>query len=165
MNILSVLSMLAAGDAAVSNEIYFILEETIRRIDCSSNAGFALVYSGVQAAAAVYPQQRLLVAAAAATSKFLLCSNNNLRYIGVSGLAALARVSVAAAAKHQLAVIDCLSDADETLKHKTLALLAEVSNPKNIQFVVSNLLQHLRSAADPHLRATLVARIASLAER
>ena len=165
MSILSLLSTLVAGDARLSSEVYLVLEETMRRADCSANVGFALVYSGVCTAAAVYPQQRLLAAAAAATSKFLLCSNNNLRYVGIAGLAALTGVAASHAASHQLAIIDCLEDADDTLKHKTLNLLAAITNPTNVAFVVDNLIQHLRTAPDPHLRANLVSRVAMLAER
>ncbi|OEH78067.1 adaptin n terminal region domain-containing protein [Cyclospora cayetanensis] len=126
MSILSVLAKLVAGDARLSSEVYLVLEEAMRRADCTANVGFALVYSG---------------------------------------LAALAGVAPTHAASHQLAIIDCLEDADDTLKHKTLNLLAVITNPSNVAFVVESLLQHLRTAADPHLRASLVSRVAMLAER
>lgn len=42
------------------------------------------------------------------------------RYIGIKGLAAIVNDHPRYAADHQLAVIDCLEDSDETLRRKTV---------------------------------------------
>ena len=37
------------------------------------------------------------------------------------------------AAEHQLAVVDCLEDRDDTLKKKTLELLFKMTKPNNVE--------------------------------
>lgn len=49
------------------------------------------------------------------------------------------------AAEHQLAVIDCLEDPDETLKRRTLDLLYSMVNPVNVEFITEKLLRSVVS--------------------
>lgn len=69
------------------------------------------------------------------------------------------------AADHQLAVIDCLEDPDETLKRKTLDLLFRMTNSVNVEFIVEKLLSFLSTALDDHFRSDLVSQITQCAER
>lgn len=69
------------------------------------------------------------------------------------------------ALEHQLVVVDCLEDPDETLKRKTLDLLFRMTNASNVVFVVDKLLSHLRQTTDETFRASLTERITQLAER
>jgi hypothetical protein len=47
------------------------------------------------------------------------------------------------AVEHQLAVIECLEDPDETLKRKTLDLLYSMTNPINVEFIAVKLLRYI----------------------
>lgn len=69
------------------------------------------------------------------------------------------------ALEHQLVVVDCLEDPDETLKRKTLDLLFRMTHASNVVFVVDKLLSHLRQTTDETFRASLTERITQLAER
>ncbi len=57
-------------------------------------------------------------AAAKSVGRFLNASNNNLKYLGITALAAIVQVNPVYANEHQMVVIDCLNDPDETLKRK-----------------------------------------------
>jgi len=74
-------------------------------------------------------------------------------------------VNASYAAEHQMVVVDCLEDPDDTLKRKTLDLLFRMTNPQNATVVVDKLTFHMRTSVDTHLRQELVQRITSLAER
>ncbi len=66
-------------------------------------------------------------------SGFLKSSSHNLRYIGIDSLARIVHINAKYAAEHQLAVIDCLEDPDDTLKKKTLELLFKMTKPSNVE--------------------------------
>jgi AP-4 complex subunit epsilon-1 len=67
--------------------------------------------------------------------------------------------------EHQLVVIECLDDPDETLKRKTLELLCRMTNPSNVEVICEKLIGYLRSTVDSYLRSDLVQRITLLAEQ
>ena len=81
---------------------------------------YVLVYEAVRTVTSIYPNPLLLDTAATAISRFIRSESHNLKYIGVKGLAAIVSDHPKYAVDHQLAVIDCLEDPDETLKRKTV---------------------------------------------
>lgn len=66
-------------------------------------------------------------------STFLKSSNHNLKYVGIDALSRIVRINSDYANEHQIAVIDCLEDPDDTLKRKTLELLFKMTNPNNVE--------------------------------
>ena len=165
MSILRILAMLGRGDQSSSEGMYEILVDVMRRADTGINVGYAIVYECVLTITTIYPNSVLLDAAATAISRFIRSDSHNLKYIGIKGLAAIVKDHPKYAADHQMAVIDCLEDADETLKRKTLDLLFKMTNAVNVEFIVEKLLASLATATDDHFRTDLVARITLCAER
>ena len=53
--------------------------------------------------------------------------------MGIEALSRVVRINASYAHEHQLAVIDCLEDPDETLKGKTLELLFKMTSPNNVE--------------------------------
>lgn len=53
--------------------------------------------------------------------RFIRSDSHNLKYMGIKGLAAIVKDFPQYASDHQMAVIDCLEDPDETLKRKTVS--------------------------------------------
>lgn len=123
MRLLRVLALLGYGDQVASEGMYEVLLEVMRRADSGINVGYALVYEGVRTVTRIYPNATLLDAAAASIGRFLSSENHNLKYVGVTGLALIVKDHPKYALDHQMAVVDCLEDPDETLKRKTLDLL------------------------------------------
>lgn len=165
MKIVRILSILGKGDANASNGMYEILNNCIRKADGSINAGNAVIHECVRTITAIYPNPTLLDSAAEAISRFISSKSANLRYLGITGLAEIVESHPQYAATHQMAVIECLEDRDETLKRRTLDLLYKMTNAVNVQFITEKMLQFLRTTMDSFLKKSLTAKVCSLAER
>ena len=166
IKLLQILAVLGQNDKRVSEGMYDVLHECLRRAkNIISPVKFAVIYEFVRTVTSIYPNTTLLDAAAEEISQFIKSGSHNLKYLGVTGLAAIVRDNPRYAANHQLVVLDCLEDPDETLKRKTLDLLFRMTNPINAQVIVEKLLQFLRKTMDKFLRKDLVRRISELAER
>ena len=136
----------------------------MRKADIGINVGYAVVYECVRTAIAIFPDQGLLRDAAASISRFITSSSHNLKYLGINALAEIVRIDSKYAAAHQMTVIDCLEDPDETLRRKTLDLLYSMTNPQNVRVVMQKLIAYLRTAVDTYVRTELVSRITQIAE-
>lgn len=165
VKLLSILAVLGTADQKNSEQMYEILQECMRRADSGVNVGYAIIYECVKCITKIYPEHNLLELAASNISRFISSDNHNLKYLGVTGLAQIVQVNPSYATEHQMVVVDCLEDPDDTLKRKTLDLLFRMTNPQNVTVVVDKLTFHLRISVDIHLRRELVQRITSLAER
>lgn len=168
VKLLKCLATLAAGDAAASAAACGVVGDALRLGDNGTTMGSALVTEAVKTAAALAsPPPALLAAAADAVAKFLRSRSNNLKYAGIEGLTDIVAAAPHAAAQHQAAVIDCLEDADDTLRAKTLTLLYRMAGPHNVAVIAGRMLGHARaySSGDDDALAEACARVAELAER
>jgi AP-4 complex subunit epsilon-1 len=165
MTLMRILACLGAGDQASSEGMYEVLADAMRRADTGITAGYAIVYEALRAVTTIYPNEVLLDAAATAISRFIRSDSHNLRYVGIQGLAAIVRDHPKYAADHQMAVIDCLLDPDESLKRKTLDLLLRMTNSANVVVIVDKLTAFLTTATEDSFRLDLVNRITQCAER
>jgi AP-4 complex subunit epsilon-1 len=165
LDLLRLLAVLGRNDKNASAHMQQVLADVIRRAAIGTNIGYAVVHECVRTATTIYPHGPLLEAAAQAVTHFLTSPNHNLKYLGVTALAAIVRVDARHAVAHQLTVVDCLEDPDETLRRRTLDLLCAMTNPENVVPVVAKLIGHLRATGDAFMRGALVQRIAALAEQ
>ncbi len=79
----------------------------------------AISYECIRTITTIYPNNPLIERAAQAVVHFVTASNNNnWKYLGINALGALVKINPKFVAEHQLVVIDCLDDPDETLKRK-----------------------------------------------
>jgi len=165
VKLLSILGVLGTADQKASEQMYEILQECMRRADSGVNVGYAIIYECVKCITRIYPDHSLMELAASNISRFISSDNHNLKYLGVTGLAQIVQVSPSYASEHQMVVVDCLEDPDETLKRKTLDLLFRMTNPANATVVCDKLTFHMRTSVDAHLRRDLVQKVTSIAER
>lgn len=166
MKIVRILSVIGKNDVTSSEGMYEILLDCLRKAEESGiNASNAIVYECIRCITTIYPNPVLLDAAGASISRFLSSRVQNLRYLGITGLASIVERHPKYAADHQLAVIECLEDQDETLLRKTLDLLYRMTNPVNVAFITDRLLHFLRGSTDPYLKSDLTSKICNIAER
>ncbi|GAX11610.1 AP-4 complex subunit epsilon-1 [Fistulifera solaris] len=165
MKLIRILGILGQADIVASQGMYEILNEAMKKADTGINAGYAVVYECVKTIVSIYPNAALLDAAAEAISRFIQSRSNNLKYLGVTGLAMIVESHPKYAAQHQLAVMDCLEDPDETLQVKTLDLLYRMTNPINVEFITEKLVHFLSQTPDLFLKQVLTDRVCKIAER
>mmetsp|Transcript_20610 Transcript_20610/g.48958 ORF Transcript_20610/g.48958 Transcript_20610/m.48958 type:complete len:814 (+) Transcript_20610:300-2741(+) len=165
IKLLKLLAILGHANQRSSEEMYEVLREVMTRADMKTTIGFAIIFETVRTITRIYPQQQLLTAASDFTSRFLTSENRNVKCIGIDALSAIVQVNPEFAAQHQMVVIDCLEDPDETLKWKTLDLLFRMTNSQNVEVVVDRMTWFLSSTKDDFLKKDLVQKITSLAEK
>ncbi|EOD28102.1 Adaptor protein complex 4, subunit epsilon, partial [Emiliania huxleyi CCMP1516] len=165
IKLLKLMATLGTADQRASEGMYEVLLDVLRRADTGINIGYAIIYEAVRTITAIFPNIQLLETAASHISRFVSSDNHNLKYLGIKALAGVVQVNQKYALEHQLVVVDCLEDPDETLKRKTLDLLYRMTNAGNVVFVVDKLISHLRETSDDAFRASLTERITQLAER
>ncbi len=85
--------------------------------------------------------------------------------MGITGLAGIVESHPQYAAAHQVVVIECLEDTDESLQRRTLDLLYKMTNPVNVEFITEKMLDFLRGTTDVFLRKDLTLKVCTLAER
>lgn len=165
LKLIRILGILGQADAVASSGMYEIILDTMKKADTGINAGYAIVYECVKCIVNIYPNTALLNQAADAISRFIDSRSHNLKYLGVTGLALIVETQPQYAAQHQLAVMDCLEDPDETLQRKTLDLLYRMTNPVNVEFIAEKLVAFLSGTTDLFLKKQLTTRVCSIAER
>lgn len=165
IKILKILAALGAGDKTASENMYAVVHQTLRRANSSHTIGNALIYECVRTITTIYPNPSLLATAAEAIATFLKATSHNLRYVGVDALAGIVKINPKYAQEHQLAVIDCLEDPDDTLKLKTLELLYKMTKSNNVEVIVEKMMNYLRTATDEHIKRDIARKVSELAER
>lgn len=165
LKLVRILGILGCADRIASNGMYEILSDTLKKADTGINAGYAIVYECVKTIVQIYPNTLLLDAAADAISRFIDSRSHNLKYLGVTGLAMIVESHPQYAAQHQIAVMDCLEDSDETLQRKTLDLLYRMTNPVNVEFISDKLIHFLQGTTDLFLKKQLTQRVCNIAEK
>eukprot|EP00284_Hemiselmis_tepida_P004235 CAMPEP_0174941868 /NCGR_PEP_ID=MMETSP1355-20121228/72867_1 /TAXON_ID=464990 /ORGANISM="Hemiselmis tepida, Strain CCMP443" /LENGTH=431 /DNA_ID=CAMNT_0016189009 /DNA_START=60 /DNA_END=1351 /DNA_ORIENTATION=- len=165
IRLLKLLALLGTANQKGSEEMYEVLKEVMKRADVGTSIGFGVMYECVRTITRIYPHAQLLEEAAASTSRFITSDNHNLRYIGVDALSAIVTVNPKYASEHQMVVVDCLEDGDDTLRRKTLDLLYKMTTLANVEMVVNRMMAYLTPQADAFERRDLAAKISSLAER
>ena len=140
MRMLEILGRLGEGDKRASEQMYDAIGEVMRKADeVSANIGYAIVYQCLKTITQIYPNPPLMENAAQLVSRFLTADNNNLKYTGITGLISIVKINPNYSLRHQMVVVDCLEDPDETLKRKTLNLLYKMTNNSNVKVIIEKL--------------------------
>ncbi|XP_008231757.1 PREDICTED: AP-4 complex subunit epsilon [Prunus mume] len=165
IRLLKILALLGSGDKQSSEKMYMVVGDIFRKCDSTSNIGNAVLYECICCVSAIYPNPKLLEQAAQVISRFLKSDSHNLKYMGIDALGRLIKISPEIAEQHQLAVIDCLEDPDDTLKRKTFELLYKMTKSSNVEVIVDRMIDYMISINDNHYKTYIASRCVELAEQ
>eukprot|EP00850_Spirogloea_muscicola_P017883 SM000158S02015 [mRNA] locus=s158:129318:134894:+ [translate_table: standard] len=165
IKLLKILALLGVGDRYTSENMYSVLIDVLRLSDTGSTIGNAILYECICTITSIHPNPKLLETSASVTSKFLKSDSHNLKYMGIDALGRVVRINPEFATEHQIAVIDCLEDPDDTLKRKTLDLLYKMTKGDNVEVIADLMINYMRTVTDTHNKTDIASRIMELAER
>ncbi|XP_024390606.1 AP-4 complex subunit epsilon [Physcomitrium patens] len=170
IKLLKILALLGAGDKHASENMYSVLMDVIKRNepgkgDPGSNITNAILYECICTITAIMANSKLLGLAAEITSRFLKSDSHNYKYMGIDALGRVIEINPDFAEEHQLSVIDCLEDQDDTLKRKTLDLLYKMTKSSNVEVIVDRMISYMRTLSDAHNKTEIATRIIELTER
>ncbi|KAF7829108.1 AP-4 complex subunit epsilon [Senna tora] len=165
IKLLKILALLGSGDKQASESMYTVIGDIIRKGDSSSNIGNAILYECICCASSIHPNSKLIEASADVIAKFLKSDSHNLKYMGIDALGRLIKLSSQIAEQHQLAVIDCLEDPDDTLKRKTFELLYKMTKSSNVEVIVDRMIEYMINISDDHYKTYIASRCVELAEQ
>lgn len=165
IKLLKILALLGAGDKQTSENMYTVLGDIFRKCEPTSNIGNAILYECICTVTSIYPSPKILETAAEVTSRFLKSDSHNLKYMGIDALGRVIKINPDFAEEHQLAVIDCLEDPDDSLKRKTLDLLYKMTKSSNVEVIAERMISYMISINDSHYKTEIASRSIELAER
>lgn len=165
IKLLKILALLGNGDKQASEKMYTVVGDIFKKCDSASNIGNAVLYECICCVSSIYSNPKLLEGATEVISRFLKSDSHNLKYMGIDALGRLIKLSPEIAEQHQLAVIDCLEDPDDTLKRKTFELLYKMTKSSNVEVIVDRMIDYMISINDNHYKTYIASRCVELAEQ
>ena len=162
--LLRLLRMLGAGDADASDAMSDILAAVATSTDGSKTAGNAILYEAVQTIMGVESIGSLRVLAINILGRFLGTRDNNSRYVALNTLAKVVAVDTGAVQRHRATIVECVRDADVSIRRRALELVYGLVNEGNVVTLARELVEYLR-VADVEFKADLTAKVCGLAAR
>ncbi|KAJ9508579.1 hypothetical protein QJQ45_012110 [Haematococcus lacustris] len=152
------------GDADASDQMSDTLAQVASNIDASRNAGNAVLYECVQTIMGVESIAGLRLLAINTLGKFLANRDNNMRYVALNTLAKVVAVDTQAVQRHRTTIVECVKDADVSIRRRALELVYGLVNEGNIKTLTRELLDYL-AVSDAEFKPDLTAKICTLIQR
>eukprot|EP01121_Diplochlamys_sp_Union-15-3_P013138 TRINITY_DN4040_c0_g2_i5.p1 TRINITY_DN4040_c0_g2~~TRINITY_DN4040_c0_g2_i5.p1 ORF type:complete len:828 (-),score=149.24 TRINITY_DN4040_c0_g2_i5:70-2553(-) len=164
VKLLKILGILGAGDASVSEQMNDLLAQVATNTDSLRNVGNAILYEIVQTIMSIESENGLRVLAVNILGRFLSNRDNNIRYVALNTLAKVVAIEPEAVQRHRGTIVDCLKDADISIRRRALELIYVLVNSSNVRVLVRELLSFL-TVADVEFRPDLTARLCVVTEQ
>lgn len=163
VKLLRLLRILGANDSNASEKMSDILAQVASNTDGSKNVGNSVLYEAVLTIFGIEADSGLRVLAVNILGKFLATKDNNTKYVALNTLLKVIEVEPTAVQRHRTTILDCLHDADISIRRRALELSYALINEQNIRVLVRELLAFLETA-DNEFKMNLVSQIAMSAE-
>jgi AP-1 complex subunit gamma-1 len=164
VKILSLLRVLARGDAKTSEQINDILAQVATNTDSSKNVGNSILYEAVLTILEIDADSGLRVLGVNILGKFLSNKDNNIRYVALNTLIKVVAVEPNAVQRHRNTILDCLRDPDISIRRRALDLSFTLINESNVRVLIRELLAFLE-VADNEFKPVMTTQIGIAADR
>jgi AP-1 complex subunit gamma-1 len=161
--LIKLLRVLGTGCAEASDQMNDILAQVATNTESSKNVGNSILYECVLTIVAIEAESGLRVLAINILGRFLANRDNNIRYVALNTLVKVVESDVNAVQRHRATVVECLKDADVSLRRRALELIYVLVNESNVQPLVAELLAYL-PVVESEYKEDLVTKICSLVE-
>jgi len=155
VQIITLFGILGEKNEAISEEINDVLTQVATNTPANKNTGNAVLYECVRTILIIESSTTLRTLAINILGKFLATKESssslpkNLRYVALASLQKVVKYDLNAVQKHKGIILDCLKENDISIKKLALDLLYLITNEKNIESIIKEMLNYiLESEAD-----------------
>ncbi|XP_047082901.1 AP-1 complex subunit gamma-2-like isoform X2 [Lolium rigidum] len=164
IRVLKLMRMLGQGDADCSEYMNDILAQVATKTESNKNAGNAILYECVETIMGIEATSGLRVLAINILGRFLSNRDNNIRYVALNILMRAITVDTQAVQRHRVTILECVKDADASIRKRALELVFLLVNDTNVKPLTKELVDYL-DVADPDFKEDLTAKICSITEK
>lgn len=164
VEILRFLRILGRDSEAVSDAINDTLAHVATNTESNKNVGNAILYECVLTILEIRADSGLRVMGINILGKFLGNRDNNIRYVALNTLNKVVALDTNAVQRHRATILECLRDADISIRRRALELTYALINESNVHILVPELLSFLE-VADSEFKLGLTTQISVAVER
>lgn len=164
VKILRLLRLLGHGDAEASDAMTDILAQVATNTESSKNVGNAILYETVLTIMDIKSDAQLRILGVNILGRFLLNTDKNIRYVALATLQKTVAADYNAVQRHRSTIVDCLKDADVSIRRKAMELCFSLINENNIKTMTKDLLSFLEKA-EPEFKSICSSNLCLAAEQ
>merc|ERR1712087_57624 len=127
----------------LSDDVDSTLAQIATNTESDKNPGNSILYECVRTIMSIEKQTSLHVLAINILGRFLVNRDNNVRYVALNALCNAVTSNTDAIQRHRNTIVECLKDADLTIRKRSLDLIYALTNKKNIRSLARDLLNFL----------------------
>jgi len=152
VRLLRLMRILGHNDVEASESMNDILAQVSTNTENNKNVGNAILYETVLTIMDIKSESGLRVLAVNILGRFLLNNDKNIRYVALNTLLRVVHADHNAVQRHRATIVDCLKDADVSIKRRAMELCFALINANNIRTMINEMLTFL-SSCEPEFKA------------
>ncbi|KAL5225010.1 hypothetical protein ABZP36_011649 [Zizania latifolia] len=164
IRVLKLMRVFGQGDADCSEFVNDILAQVATKTESNKNAGNAILYECVETIMGIEATSGLRVLAINILGRFLSNRDNNIRYVALNMLMKAMAVDTQAVQRHRATILECVKDADVSIRKRALELVYLLVNDTNAKPLTKELVDYLE-VSDQDFKDDLTAKICSIVEK
>lgn len=141
-----------------------ILAQVATNTESIRTTGNSILYECVQTIMNVESSSGLRVLGINILGRFLSNKDNNIRYVALNTLSKVVTIDAQAVQRHRETVVECVKDADVSIRKIALELVYSLVNEANIKTLTKELLDYL-AVSDSEFKPDLTSKICMLIQR